>query len=374
MNNKRIREIDNRYHCSIIGTCLTLDEVRRLLEKSCNDDFSDYNDYILHGMAVNGAGEFSRFSNRLTEKLNAKYRKSLFITSKMTISVQLEKFWKDSFSEGDIAGPYWAVLSHPECTENLKNIAFGEVHMLSHLSGSSERTSRMELNKKNKEIVGLRTQLELCKTSIADTNRQLLRLKKENLHITAELKRYKEEAEPKNQVSDDRVKLNETLQAESEKNRKKYITYKERCEILQQKIFTLMEELNSSREFNEVISGFTLTEKKQKCTASDISSLPSDLDGKKVLLVGGRASIVPHCKTVVEIMNGRFIYHDGGREQSRAALQKLVQGADVVICALDCVSHDASRCVKRMCRDEQQVIMMKNSGLSTFTRELERAV
>ena len=84
--------------------------------------------------------------------------------------------------------------------------------------------------------------------------------------------------------------------------------------------------------------------------------------------------MVPHCKAMIEEMNGKFLHHDGGKEQSRLILQNLVLSADIIICALDCVSHDASRCVKQIYRNHQQMIMMKNSGLSAIARELKKVV
>jgi hypothetical protein len=98
-----------------------------------------------------------------------------------------------------------------------------------------------------------------------------------------------------------------------------------------------------------------------------------DLRNKTVLLVGGRTSSIPQYRSLVEVMNGTCVHHDGGQEQSMTVLQNLVPRADIIVCFLNCVSHDASKCVKKSFKSEKQrIIMLKNSGLSSFKRELEK--
>ncbi len=370
MKNNKICEIDNGYHCSIIGTCLSLIEVRNLLGSCYEEDFSECSDYLLHGMAVNGAGSASRFSNKLNEKLNGKYKTDVYKSLKLDNSFELEKYWEKSVEEGNIAGPYWAVLSHPECSDNLRTQVFGEVHMLSHLAGASERTNLEELNQKELRISGLEKQVEDDRDRLADSEQKIRKLQKEKRELFKQLKLLKIH-EKANKNTEDDV---EALKAETEKLKRKLQASENRNHTLQRKVFDLMEELNSHRTFPEEENLFPVVNVEPVCGGQSADELPTDLEGRKVLLVGGRASMVPHCKSVVEVMNGSFSYHDGGREQSRIILQKQVQSADIVICALDCVSHDASRCVKRMCNDQQMVIMMKKSGLSSFARELKRVV
>jgi hypothetical protein len=96
-----------------------------------------------------------------------------------------------------------------------------------------------------------------------------------------------------------------------------------------------------------------------------------DLCGKKVLYVGGQSKMVPHYQQMVEHYGGQFMHHDGGVEAARSQLPKMLGTADVVFCPVDCVSHDACTCVKKMCKNYQKpFVMMRSSGLSTLAREL----
>jgi hypothetical protein len=72
-------------------------------------------------------------------------------------------------------------------------------------------------------------------------------------------------------------------------------------------------------------------------------------------------------------MNGTCVHHDGGDEQSMKVLANLVPKADIIVCFLNCVSHGASSCVKKISKDDnQRIIMLKTSGLTTFKKELEK--
>ncbi|MBI9109448.1 MAG: DUF2325 domain-containing protein [Spirochaetales bacterium] len=372
MRRRKIRDIDSMFHCSIIGTCLGFGEVRALLEESYSEDLSSCSDYILHGMAVSGAGGISRFSNRLTEKLNSKYRIDVHQSNNIDNYIALQRFWDASYNEGNIAGPYWAVLSHPECTEDLRNQAFGEVHMLSHLAGKEERGTLTEIRNLKDELSKLKSKYEDDRSKRFSLSEENKSLRLENRRLSD---RLEESIEEKRKTSEASSIVN--YEAIVEKLKGKLKIAEQRNSHLEGRLNEAGEEMEALREYNELIIGLSKSAGDALESGYDICKAESalNLNGKRVLLVGGRLSMVPHCKSVVESMEGEFLYHDGGKEQSRLTLRSLAFSSDIVICALDCVSHDATRCVKKICSGgRQKIIMIKNSGLSTFTKELRKAV
>jgi hypothetical protein len=65
--------------------------------------------------------------------------------------------WRDAVRRGDIPGAYWATLTHPAATRAVIRDAFGDVHMLSHLVGASNRADISRL-----------CQLEVDKAALED--------------------------------------------------------------------------------------------------------------------------------------------------------------------------------------------------------------
>jgi hypothetical protein len=97
-----------------------------------------------------------------------------------------------------------------------------------------------------------------------------------------------------------------------------------------------------------------------------------DLSGRKVVYIGGRRSLAPHLRSVVEGCCGSFTHHDGGVEESRANLDQKLTGADVVFCPVDCISHDACLRVKRCCkRTNTQFIPLRSSGVTSLLNGLQ---
>jgi SET domain-containing protein len=85
--------------------------------------------------------------------------------------------------------------------------------------------------------------------------------------------------------------------------------------------------------------------------------------------------MVPHYRQLVENFGGQFLHHDGGKEASRNLLPKMLITADAVFCPVDCVSHDACNCVKKMCkRFQKPFVLMRSAGLSSLAKGLNDIV
>jgi hypothetical protein len=111
------------------------------------------------------------------------------------------------------------------------------------------------------------------------------------------------------------------------------------------------------------------------CYSQDTALPDVNLCGRCVLFVGGRAHQCSHYRRLVEHHNGRFIHHDGGREDGRQRLGTILPQADVVLCPLYCVSHDAVNRIKRFCsKHTKQLVFMPRASLSAFARCLTQVV
>ena len=112
------------------------------------------------------------------------------------------------------------------------------------------------------------------------------------------------------------------------------------------------------------------------CGDQDTNRCPGpDLCGKTILYVGGLHKMVSHYRQLIENHGGKFLHHDGGKEASRTILPKMLSSADAVLCPIDCVSHDACTCVKKICKRYQKpYVMMRSSGLSSLAKGLTEIV
>ena len=110
----------------------------------------------------------------------------------------------------------------------------------------------------------------------------------------------------------------------------------------------------------------------RSCADQDTEKCPGrNLCGRTVLYVGGLHKMVPHYRQMVEHLGGCFVHHDGGKEVSRNILPRMLNTADAVLCPIDCVSHDACNCVKKICkRDQKPFVLMRSASLSSLAKGL----
>lgn len=130
---RRIWEMSSHLHCPIIGTCLTTAELRPILIKMELPGVYNETDQRLHIRAVLLAGKRDLPSKLLQKALDRRHRVSIAQFSKARDVEELSALWSNAIEKAEIPGGYWAVLTHPQSTEDLVRCVFGEVHMLSHL-------------------------------------------------------------------------------------------------------------------------------------------------------------------------------------------------------------------------------------------------
>ncbi|QNT70826.1 hypothetical protein HQ394_17785 [Defluviicoccus vanus] len=172
---RRLWEIDSRLHCSIVGTCLSLGDLRRLERQLEIEPLQGASDFHIHGNFVVWAGEDGLVARRMHRLLDRRYAKTIRRFAAATAE-DLEVLWATSLREGDIPGPYWSVLTHPTAAETLTMRAFGEVHMLSHLVGAANRTDIRRLMILEGERDGLAELLAATKRRLVDQDRDDRRL------------------------------------------------------------------------------------------------------------------------------------------------------------------------------------------------------
>ena len=126
-------------HCSIVGTCLSTMELRKIIAKVKGHDLKGFSDLAIHEEAVLVAGHQGTAARLLHKALDRRYEATIKRFSRAQNVDEVRGLWDDARRNGDIPGAYWALLTHPATTQELRQSAFGDVHMLSHLVGAANR-------------------------------------------------------------------------------------------------------------------------------------------------------------------------------------------------------------------------------------------
>lgn len=100
---------------------------------------------------------------------------------------------------------------------------------------------------------------------------------------------------------------------------------------------------------------------------------PGGLRGKSVLCVGGRMQLYPAYRDIVEDAGGRFLSFHGANDAALGELRVLLKDADLVVCPVDCVRHDAFFMTQNFCKRYQKpCVMLDKAKIATFCNGVRR--
>ena len=395
---KNIWELSSHHHCSIVGTFLTIGEARALGKKigaKCPNP--EDLDAIIHSILVRKSVTKNRVSKLLNKALNKKYESSVRIFNKSNTPIEIRELWKDAFQIGNIPGPYWAALSHPliDCETTVK--IYSDVHMLSHLVGSSNRAdiarlSELEielanaLDKNRSLVIQNNRKINRFRNEIENHQQTISNLERKNSNFKARLfvDKQSQSIEEINEGFSHGVLLSgenyTALIDEREHDKSKVTAHNLRLldnierlngekQNLRSKLKTAQHKLEGSltelQSANSFIQSFI--------AKSDAPTKRCNLFGKCVLYIGGRAGNICRMCDLVDKMNGRLIHHDGGKEDSLAMLKGAISSADAVIFPTDCVSHSSALEAKKLCKKMfKPLLPIRSSSLSSLVDGLTK--
>ena len=362
----RIWEINTNLHCSVIGTCLSAAELRRVLVKLKIAGIETADEHELHMLGVLIANRPQEGGKLLQKTLDRRHQVALNQFAKARDDATIGALWKKAVSSGDIPGAYWAVLTHPDASDKMVQKAFGDVHMLSHLMGATNCADLQRMHKLEDELAALEAKLERQQRHLRDgfteRDEKIARLsvtlaEKVQSGVAHRPEEDTEAAALKDTISE----LNDRLSRETA-----------RRERLEQRLsgYENSDAARRRAETERDVIRQELDAMERQVTAlldaGDGASAPeADLGGATILYVGGRANQLPRFKALVEQAHGQLIHHDGGVEDAAALLPGLVGRADVTLFPVDCISHNAMAQAKRVCQQlDKPFVPLRTSSLA----------
>jgi len=377
---RRIWELNGSLHCSIIGTCLTTAELRQILIRARLPEADKDTDHQLHGRAVLLVAQPGLGSRLLQKALDRRHRAAIALFAKARTADDIDRQWSAAVERAEIAGAYWAALTHPEATEDLVRQVFGEVHMLSHLVGAANRADIRRLRALEAENGVLQEtvarQQRQWRHAVAARDASIAQLREMlGKRLTA--------ADPERPDGDDHrpqpaitlvADLRRQLQTERdgrERGGRRWHALKIAYQARTQELRRIEQEHQKLREELE-LAELALSDRLSGEAA--VNGPGPKLTGMTLLYVGGRAHQIVQLRALAEQSGGSFLHHDGGIDDRSGLLAAQVARADVIFFPVDCVSHNAVATVKRVSRQVgNPYIALRSSGLTSFAAALRSA-
>ena len=382
----RLSDLDSHLHCSVIGTCLSTNELRKLVPKFTDLDRQHATDLEIHHAAVELAIEGGAGANALQKALDARYSGAVRRFDVAKDPEALLALWKDALKSGDIPSAYWALMTHPEAVVSVRQAAFGELHMLSHLVGAANRADIRRLVALEEENAALKDKIERQHDKLHELSTERDASLRQ---LSAQVAQLSAKAERKPDVSE------AGLEAEVQALREALVSRDERLaihtsrrETAEQRALDEQRHAQSlSHRLDDTIA--TLNVVQAECNAleqalvvqgsggdskaDDLANLSGGLSGKRVVYVGGRPGSNAALRQLVESAGGDFVVHDGGIEDRKGMFAAALPRADIVVFPVDCIDHDSMNLLKRVCeRHQVDYHPVRTASVASFVELMTR--
>ncbi len=349
---RRLWELDAHAHCPVVGVCLPIAALRRLVDKTlAGQALAD--DYELHCGVIAECRSRTRIAEAVQRELDRRCMLALRKASQCKTPEALACWWQEASRGQDLAAAFWATLTHPRCTPALEHQVLGDVHMLQHQVGVARRVDLQQFELLVEENGVLARELAAAQqraTRLADEHQ------KRHEHQQAQVVQLRAQLIGRDTlIATLRQELHQ-LEAAVPALRSRHALanenarHVERLQQLERTVLQARAEADRLRLRNE-----ELTKASQRAPAAAPVEpagppLGPALRDRAVLCVGGRPASVPVYRHLVERTGGRFLHHDGGEEDNPAQLDATLAAADLVICQTGCISHGAYWRVKDHCK------------------------
>ncbi len=381
----RLWDLWHKYHCPIIGTCLEIDDLRRLARKVGARMLNQApTDFEVHVSFVAAAEEKNTLSIAVQKELERRYTRSVKRFAAAKSCAALLELWQQALAEGEVQGAFWAVMTHGLADVSVRSRAYEDIHMLSHQIGAGLRADLAALAKARKDLARVRKdseteakqqarRMQAKLSEIGQLRERVAQLEgiEQGYEAMRERLRALEHA-PERRALQARVT---ELEQDNERQGRQLADAELRANALEAALGAAESEVAEiTARLSEQVRACEALERLAGIGAEAAGCMAQDgldLAGRRILCVGGRSDLASRYRDLVQRCNGEMIRHDGGLEDSQQRLQAALASADAVICPADAVSHNAYSRTKRFCkRMGKPCVLVPRSSVGAFAEAL----
>ncbi|QJD98980.1 DUF2325 domain-containing protein [Massilia forsythiae] len=377
-----LADLDLNLHCSIIGTCLTTTELRRLVPRFApHIDRKRASDLDIHHAAVELTCEGGPARKEINKALDTRHALVIRKFKAAVDEAALRALWQDAMASGEIPGAYWALMTHPCLTPEVRALAFGDVHMLSHLVGASNRADIRRLVALEGECAALRERDERQQARLRDLSvghAQALRAMEAQVQALSAQCRRPQAHELEDEVVRLRAALAErdaalALHAERHAAAEHKLAASESAAgALRDSLERLQQDLSAARA-EAGAAEYALSRLLEVDGGDGSQAALPRLDGACIAYVGGRPGATATLDRLVGAAGGELLLHDGGIEERTGTLAALLSRADMVVFPVDYISHNAMHAIKRLCEQTGVTYYpLRSAGVASFVLLMQR--
>ena len=374
MQTKRVWEIDELFHCPLVGICLTIPQQRQLLKRCGIAGGKLCEEYVVHATLIKNVREDSPIARRFEKQLNRKYHKDIAEWRSIPPEEWLPFFY-EILNPANAGALLWLSAVYLDLEFQQRVDVYGEIHMLGFRQFESQARLCKKLERVEEKHTALHRRYQELRGSFKQKSKSLKAQEQRHLLQEKELDVLRSE-----NVSLKRNQQLKALQEERDALQKKIFRMEKKLHTRTSAVESLKTEKESFEqrlyehqllvegmqdEFNKILQQLAQAASPPEHCANAV------LCDRRILIVGGMTKLRAFYEQLVTKMGGQFEYHDGDKCQGDEVLSHLVERNDVVICPVDVNSHSACLRVKKCCKElKKPYYMLRSSSLSAVQNTL----
>lgn len=378
-----IWEVEPHFKCPVVGAILSVEKHKTILKK-CGYDVKKLKPYEYHQQIMAKLIDQNNVSVKVNNFIRSQARKQMVQITGLS-EEKVRKLWEISCIKGNLGPMMYAIIAWEDASVNLLHDVYGQVHMQSHANMTQIFHARQQLTQADEALSRIKKQLTLKNETIKiqvearkSDAKKISSLRADNQHlekkITALEKRvlpWEKQEDTVGGLEQELIKLTRHLKTAQQKLR---IEGREK-KAIQIDLFSARSKNELIQtEIHRLIAAFKFNPPADCPNGEDCiqEACPRyELCAKRVFMIGGITKMRSFYKDIVENAGGTFDYHDGYMKNSNINLEAKVKRCDVVLCPVNCNSHNACLRVKKLCsRYNKNLKILSSSSLSAVTQAL----
>jgi hypothetical protein len=352
------------WQCPMLGVGLSIGEQRRIFKRPQKTRRMDA--YGLHQALMTVVGDENQISRRIDRFLQRKFQRTIAETASLPCDEFLER-WRREWRGSQWLGLFYVAAARQDLSEETRRKIYGCIHMAGHQTTGELLAARREVEQQRQTNIHLARALRCFREKAQERKKHRQRHPMTPRNIRPPIP---ETARAGHAPPPIPVPANGTgyLQAEVDRLERE----KQHLEI---KYFELR---SQNAQLAEEVRGLmtqlaTLLACRDRCRRDELSQeTPVPVCPRRILIVGGMTKLHHLYRDLVAAAGGELDYHDGYLRQSNDNLQARIGRSDLVICPVNCNSHNACKRVKGICkRLKKPLQMLPSASLSAITAALQ---
>jgi hypothetical protein len=351
------------WQCPMLGTGLGIGEQRRIFKRPQKTRRMDA--YSLHQALMTIVGDENQISRRIDRLLRRKYQRMIAETAPLPPDEFFER-WRREWQGPEGLGLFYVAAARRDLSEEMRREIYGCVHMAGHTTAGELLAARQEAERHRQTNLRLARALRRFREKAQERKKHrqrqpvIPRYTRPPIPATA---RAGHASPPMPAPGTGTGHLQaEVHRLEREKRRLeiRYFEIQSQNAQLAEEVRGLMTQLAA------------LLTCRGRCRRDDLPhETPASICPRRILIVGGMTKLHHLYRELVAAAGGELDYHDGYLRQGNDNLQARIGRSDLVICPVNCNSHNACKRVKGICkRLKKPLHILPSASLSAISAAL----